>query len=248
MGKKIDNFVLTCVIMLALYLYFYYAFASHVIAVALAMLTGVVLLRGFNKLKKLILNSSLGRKHRLKKCAGRAIMNLACMPSDEADEEIHTLLTRCYGDEFCVAVIQSHPALKLSEKQVFDIWKEHQGIDHLVICATCEIGEDCRTFVSSMKSPSIALIDANALEEMIVEHSEYLISCDTPEIRRKLRIKGLANMLLNRKNASKNIILSGSMLVLYLLTGNAIYLISSMALMFIASISFRKKRKPAKLF
>lgn len=248
MGKKIDLFVLQVALAAAFYLYFRGAFRSRILALALALLCCFVLLRLGRKLFALARNCRWMRRRVLRRSASGAVMRLACLPEDEALSTVRTLMERCYGALPELALVQQHPSLRLSEERVFEIWRAHRGEMQLAICATCMADDPCRALASSLRSPRIALVDASALEQLICEHPEGLIEPREKAVRARLHIRRAAQLLVNRKNAPRNLLLAASMLLLYLFSGSAVYLICAIGLLLLALISLRHAPRPSKLF
>ena len=67
-------------------------------------------------------------------------------------------------------------------------------------------------------------------------------------MRAKLQLRRAAHLLVNRKNAPRNLMLSASMLLLYLFSGSAVYLFCALALLMLALVSLRHAPRPSKLF
>ncbi len=248
MGKKIDLFVLHVALAAAFYLYFRGAFESRAAALALALLCCFVLIRACKRLYSILARSGWLRRRGLRRGASGAVMRLACLPEEEAEVNLKALLAKCYGNLPAVAVVQQHPSLRLTEERVFEIWKAHRGKPQLAICATCKADAACRMLASSLKAPRVALVDAAALEQMICEHPDGLVVPSEKSARARLHLRRAARLLINRKNAPRNLLVAASMLALYLFSGNALYLFSALALIFLALASLRHAPRPAKLF
>ena len=248
MGKKIDLFVLQVAVAAAFYLYFRGAFRSRILALLLALLGCFVLLHLGRKLLALAKNCRWMRRRAVKRGANGAVMRLACLPEEEALSTVRTLLEKCYGALPTLALVQQHPSLRLSEERVFELWRAHRGEAQLAICATCRCDDPCRALAASLRAPRIALVDASALEQLICEHPEGLVAPREKAVRAKLHLRRAAQLLLNRKNAPRNLLLAASMLLLYLFSGSIVYLICSIALVLLALISLRHAPRPSKLF
>ena len=248
MGKKIDLFVLQLALAAAFYLYFRGAFKSRILALALALLCCFVLLRLGRRLLAHFKNCRWMRRRAVRRGANGAVMRLACMPEDEAMSTLRALLEKCYGALPELALVQQHPSLRLSEDRVFELWRAHRGEAQLAICATCRADDPCRALASSLRSPRVALVDASALEQLICEHPEGLVAPREKAVRAKLQLRRAVQLLVNRKNAPRNLLLAASMLGLYLFSGNIVYLICAIALILLALISLRHAPRPSKLF
>ena len=248
MGKKIDLFVLQVALAAAFYLYFRGAFRSRILALGLALLCCFVLLRLGSRLLALMKNCRWMRRRTLRRGANGAVMRLACLPEEESMSALTALLNKCYDAVPDIALVQQHPSLRLSEERVFELWRARRGKEHLAICATCRADDSCRALAASLRLPCVALVDASALEQLICEHPEGLLAPRDKAVRTKLRFHRAAQLLVNRRNAPRNLILAASMLVLYLFSGSAIYLFSALALLLLALISLRHAPRPSKLF
>lgn len=248
MGKKIDLFVLQVALAAALYLYFRGAFQSRIVALILALLCCFVLLRLGRRLLALMKNCRWMRRRAVKRSAHGAVMRLACLPEDEARSVVIALLNKSYGAVPELALVQQHPSLRLSEERVFELWRAHRGSAQLAICATCRADDSCRALSASLRAPRVALVDASALEQLICAHPEGLVAPQEKAARARLQLRRAAQLLVNRRNAPRNLVLAASMLLLYLFSGNAVYLFCALALLLLALISLRHAPRPSKLF
>ncbi|MBQ8507894.1 MAG: hypothetical protein IJ466_10760 [Clostridia bacterium] len=248
MGKKIDGFVLSAAAAAALYFYFQKAFGNRVLSAILALLGLIVLRRALRMLGRLLGNFGWMKKRRLRRYANGAVLKMAAMPEQEAQEAIEKLLRKCYEGEYTLALVQSHPSVRLSEGQVFRIWKDRQGSDKLVICATCRADAACRTMAATLKGPKVAIVDAEALCQMIAEHPEDYPLEQHAAAHAKLRLKHISSLLFNRRNAPRNLLFAGSMVLMYVFSGNIWYLAAAMALLFLSLASLHRNTRPAKLF
>lgn len=248
MGKKIDLFVLQVALAAAFYLYFRGAFQSRIVALMLALLCCFVLLRLGRKLLALVKNCRWMRRRTVRRSAHGAVMRLACLPEDEAISIVSALLSKSYGAVPELALVQQHPSLTLSGERVFEIWRAHRGSAQLAICATCRADDPCRALAASLSAPRAALVDASALEQLICEHPEGLVAPREKAARAKLQLRRAAHLLVNRRNAPRNLVLAASMLLLYLFSGNAVYLFCALALLLLALVSLRHAPRPSKLF
>ena len=248
MGKKIDLFVLNVALASAFYLYFRGAFESRVLALALSLLCCFVLLRLGKRLFALMKSSAWVRRRAMRRGANGAVMRLACLPEEEATNALTSLLHRCYDAVPDVALVQQHPSLRLSGERVFETRRAHRGRDRLAICATCRADDSCRVLVASLRLPRVALLDASSLEQLICEHPEGLVAPRERAVRTRLHLHRAAQLLLNRKNAPRNLALSASMLLLYLFSGSAVYLFCALGLLLLALLSLRHAPRPSKLF
>ena len=247
MGKKIDGFVATLLPGVAAWLYFSRRMENGLIPLIAAALSCILIGKLARKAMTLIRRLPFMRKRKLRRNSGAALLRVACLPQEQAKENIAALIQKCYpGSEFTLEVIQQHPGLKLSEAALFQAWKKHCGEARIVICASCRTDPVVRTFASSLPSPKVTLIDSDMLSQMIAEYPEGMLAENAPKAR--LRLRHAANLLINRKNAPRNLLFSASMFLMYLLTANIFYLISALFLLAAAFLSLRKKLRPQKLF
>ncbi len=250
MGKKIDAFVLTLAAAAGLYFYFLGALKSRVAALLLALFCCALLAKLARRIIALIAQGRFWRKRRVRRCASGALMRLACMDAAEARERLANLLRASYGAECPVELIQLHPSTKLPQDRLFDAWRAHRGEAQLAVCATCSAGADDRALAASLKSPRVALVDANLLRQLIAEHPEGF-DCDSAapaSPRLRFRLRRAAALLVNRKNAPRGLLFACVLLALYALNGSLTYLIAAMALLFLALVALHRAPRPAKLF
>lgn len=248
MGKKIDEFVLSAAIAAAFYFFFQRSFQNRAVAVALALLGFIVLRRALRMLAGFMGRFGWLRRRRLRKNAGGAVLQLAYLPEEEALKKARDLLGKCYEGEYETALVQNHPSSELSRQQVFEIWKASRGRERLVICATCGADAQCRSMAATLSGPKVAIVDANALGQMIAEHPAGFTFQDHKPRRARLRLQHVRNLLLNRRNAPRCLLFAGSMLLMHVFSGNIAYLIAAMALVFVALSSLRRTVRPVKLF
>lgn len=247
MGKKIDGFVATLLPGIAAWFYFSRRFESRLIPFAAAVLTCILTGKLMRKIFAVVRRIPFVHRRKLRRNAGAAMLRIACLPRDRAHEDICTLIRKCYPDsEFNLELIQQHPSLKLSEGTVFQAWKKHSGEDRLVICASCRTDPVVRAFAASLPSPKVTLIDSDMLSQMIAEYPEGMLPENTPKA--PMRLRHAANLLINRRNAPRNLLFSASMLLMYALTANVLYLISAIFLLAATFLSLRRKLRPQKLF
>lgn len=248
MGKKIDRFVLTLAAGSAFYFWFEHAFRNHVAAIVLALICCAVTVKTAKYIFALISRSSHLQKKQIRRHAGSIITHLACMPEEEAKNNLIKLIGKSYPGDYSVEIVQLYPSMTLPQEDVFRLWRNHLGEEKLVICATCRCDPACRMLASAMREPRIALVDAEHLAQLIAEHPEGMVAPGKRYERSKLRLMHILDLLINRKNAPRCMIFSTAMLLIYLMSANIWYLASAMLLLFIVLASFRRAPRPAKLF
>lgn len=248
MGKKIDGFVLRAAAAAALYFYYRRAFPSRTAALILALASIFILRKGLRLLLGLLGRFGWLKRRRLRRRAGGALMDLASMPESDASEKLRALLGKSYSGEYDFHLVQLHPAARLTGERIFEIWKAYQGRERLAICATCPAEDGARMVAAGLQAPKVAIVDAAALSQLIAEHPEGFFAREDPTARTKLRLRRASQLLFNRKNAPRSLLVSASMLLMYFLTAKLAYLVVGLALMCIALISLHRPLRPAKLF
>ena len=247
MGKKIDGFVMTIIPGVILWFYLSKRINNRMLVFMAAVLCCIVWRKLLRKAIKLIKKIPCMHRRHIRKNAGAAIMRISCLPQEKAHADIYALIRKCYPEsEFSLEVIQQHPSLGLSETAVFQAWRKHIEEERLVICTTCRTDPGVRAFAAGFGNPKIKLIDSDMLSQMIAEYPDGL-TVDHAS-KSKMRLRHAANLLINRKNAPRNMLFSASMLIMYLLSGNYLYLASALFLLGLAFLSLRRKLRPHKLF
>ena len=253
MGKKIDAFVLTLAAAGALYIYFRGAFQSKIAALLLALVCCFILTKLVRRVAAILAKGKFIQKRRVRRCAGGAVMELACRDAGEAREQLVELLRASYAgecsDTLSVELIQLHPSTKLPQDRLFDAWRSHRGEERIAVCATCAADADCRILASSLRAPRVALIDSGNLAQLIAEHPDGFTCADAaPAKRLRLRLSRVSSLLINRKNAPRGLLFTLAMVFMYVLSANVLYLIAAMVLLFLVLASFHRAPRPAKLF
>lgn len=249
MGKKIDRAVLDVLLAAAFYFFFQHAFKNRILSAALAMLCLVLLGRILRRVTAAMRALPLLRRRSLRRSARGAVMNLACMEEPAARSIAEQLVSLSYGEVGRVLLAQRHPSCELQPDGLFELWRQNRDAERIVVCASCKASPDCRALAAELKAPRVAVIDAPLLAQLISEHPSLLrsqpASPSQPRTRRSVRI---LHLLFRRKNAPHCLLVAGSMLIFYLLSGSLVHLALSLALVFIALISLRSPQRPAKLF
>lgn len=249
MGKKIDAYFLTVLVAICFYLYFFQATQKTIPSLVAALICCVIIVKTFKRVLKNLSNSKHLRKRRYRKHAKGMIMELACADPENTSARLKSLLENNYQEHYNMEFIQSHPDEKLTHNAVFQGWKKHRGEDKLVVCATCRCDTDVRMMASSLRSPRVAIIDAEQLKCMMAENpKEFPISKSKTAFSCKFFIWKLRKHIFCRRNAPRCILFALSSILMYIISGNIIYLCSSMFLFIIAILSLRHVSGSAKLF
>ena len=247
MGKKIDYFVLTAGIAVAFYLYIRSAVENRLLALGLSLLCCAVINRTFKRIYRSITSTSYAKNRQLRKKAAGALMHLACMQAEECHDRLDGLTELIYSKRYTSELIQRHPAA-IGISDIFSLWKKHQGCEKLVIFTTGHADEACFTLTAELKDPQIALLDANAISQMIARHPDGMFPEGEKCIRTRFALRHLAAIMINRKNAPKCLTMFISMMVIYIFSANILYLLCALFLLGIALVSLRRRNSPIKLF
>ena len=253
MGKKIDAFVLTLAAAGGFYLYFRGALRSRLASLALALLCCFVLVKFVRRTAAILSKGRFMQKRRVRRCAGSAVMALACRDAGQAREQLIELLRESFAGEYpeslSVELIQLHPSTKLPQDRLFDAWRMHRGEERIAVCATCAADADCRILASSLRAPRVALIDSGNLAQLIAERPDGFACADAAPVKRlRLRLSRVSSLLINRRNAPRGLLFTFVMVCMYVLSANVAYLIASMVLLFFVLASLHRAPRPAKLF
>lgn len=247
MGKKIDRFVLSLLLAGGFYLYFYRALGNRWAALALALCCFALASRLLRGAGALIGRMPWLRRRRIRRNASGALMRLACMPRDEALRAMEALLHRAYAGEYAVELAQLPPSAALRQEQLFEIWRAHSGEARLAVCASGRASEEARALAANLRAPLVAIVDAPLIAQLYAEQPDAMPACETAA-RPKRALRHVRALLLRRKNAPRSLLLSASLLLLYILSANIFYLIFSMLLLFLALASLKAPSRPAALF
>lgn len=248
MGKKIDKFVLTVAVAGAFYLFFQRALGARIPSIALSLFCCLILLRMLRRLRSVFSGARWVQRRRARKHSSGAIMQLACMPEDEALAQLEALISKSYAGQYPLSLIQAHPATALSAQRVFEVWKANRGLERLVLCATCCADAACRALAESLTAPKLALVDAAALAQLIAEQPDIIAAPQEKVAKSRLRGRRALQALLSRRNVPRCLLFCAVMLLVYLLGGSIFYLISALGLLLTALLALNKPVKPAKLF
>jgi len=247
MGKKIDGFVVTLLPGIALWLYLTSRMQNRIVPIIAAVFASILFGKMLRKISIFLLNTLPVRRKIMRRNACGAILRLAALPEEQALSDLRELMKKCYpGEDYALEIVQQHPSLKLSEGAVFQAWKKHAGEARLALCASCRTEPTVRAFAAGFSGPKITIVDSDMLSQMIAEHPEGLIPEKT--FRTRMHLRHIANLLVNRRNAPRNLLFSASMLLMFLLTRNYFYLGSALFLLALCFLSLRKKLRPQKLF
>lgn len=249
MGKKIDRAALDLLLAAAFYFFFQRTFKNRILSAALAMLCIVLLGRIFRRIAAAVQGLPLLRRRNLRRSARGSIMTLACMEEPAARSAAEQLVKLAYGEVGRVQLIQRHPSCDLQPEALFELWRRNRDAERMVVCASCKASPDCRALAAELKAPRVAVIDAPLLAQLICEHPNILRSQPAaPSQPRTRHAARILHLLLRRRNAPRCLLVAGSMLIFYLLSGSLVHLALSLGLILLALISLKTPQRPVRLF
>lgn len=239
MGKLIDRFALFALCAAAFYIFFLNAWHSIPLACLLAFLC-CALLRPVLRNRPSRWRCSIAQ-------AEVELLRIAELPEPEAEPLLRRLILQKYPDtSFCLATLLKHPSASISTGDVFSVWKAHRNEDALVIAATGTADARALMYAQELTAPRVALIDRRILLRIIRE-TGMCASAPTPTPLGKRLRRFWAN-LSARHIGPKNALFGLTLLGMYLLVGNPLYLVLSMAILFWFGISLFNTRTRQKLF
>ncbi|MBQ4090158.1 MAG: hypothetical protein IJC56_09835 [Clostridia bacterium] len=248
MGRAIDRVIFFAAAVFILYLLFISATGS-IFAALIMTFTAMVLLK---KLISRVPREHFSQKRRARMSAESIIEQLSLADHSDARAALNRLIAHSFPDApdgIAYEYILSHPSAALSPAEIISIWQGHKCEQRLLIISLPAAGADVFSLASRLQSPEITLLDGRMLARLIAEHPGAIepdatyIKAYTPA-RRHIRLARAAS----RAKAGKCALTGAFMLILFMISGAAPYLIGSMLLLFIAGLSLRKQRMPKTLF
>ena len=250
-GEKIDRLALLILCAAGFYLFFLNAWHSIPLACALAFSCCTFLQRILHR-----------RPSRWRCSVGRAeseLMRLACLPEAEASAMIRSLIDKKYPSEaFHLHPVLKHPTATLSTGDIFSIWKGNRDSGPLVIAATCTADPRAITYTRELTNPPVAILDRRQLITILREFGPCFPNVKdsiAPSGQRFDRIRFLIRrihhgftLLSARHGGAKNAAIGIAFLEIYLLTGNMLYLLIAMTMLFWVGASLFQHRGKRRLF
>ena len=248
MGRFIDRLTVTAAAAFLLYMLFISA-TGKILPALIMTFAAMVLLK---KLISRMPSEPFAQKRRARKTAESIIEQLSLTDHSAARAALEKLIVHSYPDipdGISYEYVLSHPSAMLSPAALIDIWHEHKSKERLLVISLPAAGAEVFSLASRLQAPEITLIDGRMLAGLIAVHPG-IIEPDTTYIkayipaRRHIRLMRAAS----RAKAGKCALTGIFMLILFMLSGSAPYLIGSMLLLFIAGLSLKKQRMPKTLF
>lgn len=238
MGKKIDRFTLFILSAMVFYLFFLNTWHNIPLACALAFICCV------------LLNYILCRRPAHFKCtkaqANAEILRIACLSEEDALSEVEKLLRFRYPNEaFKTALLLKHPLCSISTGDAFSIWKKYIGEENIVIAATCPADGRAIAYSKELKQPRIAIVDSRQLSHII----RISGLCASPSrFTMKETFQKVRHRFISCRITGKNAFFALTLLTMYLLMGNPLYLFLSLAILFLFGINIFNNRGRSRLF
>lgn len=229
MGKWIDRFALLLLLSFALYALFLHAFGSIIAACAFTFACCTILLRAL-KFK--------GKKYRMTRLQAEAILQQwAYGPDEIAKAAIAQLLN---ADESTLIYLPRHPSASISMGDVFSAWKSHRSDGHIIVSAPCYADARAKAFAKTLKSPTVSISDAAQLIPRL--RRSDIPAPRSPQGRQLMqKIRELFASLPGRRPWYKNLGIGLMLMLLYLITGSAAYLILSISALFLSGAGLRMR-------
>ncbi len=227
MGRWIDRAVQIAFIALILYLLFVSAFGSILASCCLSFACCALLFH-HRRIR--------GEKYRMTKPQAQAILERWAYGSDvEAEVQIKALLSKRQGE---LVYLPKHPTATLSMGDVFGAWKGHRDANKLIVAAVCPSDGKARTFAATLQLPSVEIVDAQQLIPLV--RRSTLAPPRMPRGKQALdKLKLRLSALPNRRPWHRNLLIGLGLMLLYLITGSAVYLFLSIGTLFLAGIGLR---------
>ena len=229
MGKWLDRALLTSLAAAALYLLFLSAFGSILAAACMSFGCCGLILRAFR-----------GKAGRMTRHQAKTLLDSwAYGPDDDARASI-ARLSGISGANPKLVYLPKHPTASVSVSDVFGAWKSARGQNRLIIAAPCYSDSRARVFARTLQQPSAELLDAPRLISLI-RRSE-LKAPQIPRGRMILkRFRIILSGLPGRRPWYKSLGAGLALMLVYLVSGNAAYLILSVSTLFLAGVSIRAR-------
>lgn len=238
-GKIADRIMFTLLGGTLLYLFFLNAWGSIPLACALAFLSCLSM--------RFLIKKRPVRYKCTRRQAESILLSIAVSDDDSAHEALKDLIFKKYPGESCTLVpVLKHPSASLSTGDVFSHWKKHRGEERLLIAATCVSDARAVMYANELRSPKVAVIDRRKLLRII------RTSCPPPEKTAPAslitRLKSIPGRLSLRFSAPKNALFGVLFILMYLFSGNGVYLFSGLFSLFMFGCALPGFRIGKKLF
>lgn len=238
MGKKIDRFSLFLLSGALFYLFFLNIWHNIPTACMLAFFCCA------------LLNNLVRRRPAHFKCtkaqANAEILRIACLSEGDALSEVEKLLRFRYPHEtFKTILLLKHPSGSISTGDAFSIWKKYVAEENIVIAATCPADGRAIACSKELTQPRIAIVDSRQLSHII----RISGLCASPSrFTMKETFQKVRHRFISCRITGKNAFFALTLLAMYLLMGNPLYLFLSLGILFLFGINVFNNRGRRKLF
>lgn len=228
MGRKIDRLALLTLAAVVLYIVFLNAFGSIALACIMTFPVCAALIRIWKKRAPLARMTRFQAKEILRKWAYGS------------DEDVRRELLPLIRSGGKVIYLPRHPTASVGMGDVFGAWKANRSEDHIVIAAPCYADGRARTFARTLEKPSVSIMDAPKLIPLI--RKSGLPAPNAPLGRNLIyRFREMLAALPGRRPWYRNLLLGLAMMLIYLASGRAAYLILSVGMLLLAGIGVRMR-------
>lgn len=164
--------------------------------------------------------------------------------SDASFESGHIRFTHMHSEQSILCVIQK---LRVSPDDLLTAWRAHgQGgsARAIVVCIPGRSEQDVRVAALRLSKPNVVVIDKRQLRAMTRKHGKL----EAPEARaRGVRPMEVLHSFVTRRRAWRYLLYACLLNAYYLITGKALYLAFSLALVCVTALSLSKREEPEQL-
>ncbi len=228
MGRWLDRALLFSLAAFALYLLFLQAVGNVLLAAGLSFVCCAMMIQ--------LRRRHAGQVRMTRVQAGMILESWACGPDDEARKQIAELIRK----DGALSYFAKHSSATLGVGDVFSAWKSHRGEGHLILAATCHSDGRARTYAATLANPSVEILDAAKLIPLIRRSS--IPPPHAPAGRQFFRrIRDIFAALPERRPWYKSLLYGLGLMLLYLVTGSAAYLVLAMGMLLLSGVSLRAR-------
>lgn len=259
MGVLLDV-ACACALSFLLFLLAFMSFIKNTVLAALIALVacvcvGVIVFRLLKKKPRLT-------RRRKRLLSDKYVKSLCYMDCEKAHEEVMKLLsgkypisdavyangctrfTHAHSDSALLVVIQK---LKASPDDLLSAWRTHgraSGVGDMVFAVPGRSEQDIRVTAMRLKSPNAIVLDRKQLRSLARKYAQLR---DGDYKRRRPHPLRALSAFITRRRAGHYALYALILIFYYIITGGAIYLVASAALIAVAAMSLRRKSEPDRL-
>ena len=238
MAKHIDYMVGNGLMASAYYVLFLNAWGSVLAACVLAFIACTLT-------KALLKRRPLPRRVTASQ-ARSELLRMATLEDRAAEVEMKALIGAHWPDgAYTVAPILKHPEAALTSGDILAAWKANRQASGLVIVATCPCESRAALYAQELQNPEVAVVDSRAIVRLLRRLPADRLP---PAPRRKAALRWLWSQMGATRPRLRDALLALMMLAAYLISGNAWYLFSALALLALMALGIVHCRPERRLF